>query len=267
MRIRFSFSVKMHAMKSQAATILIVDDDPETHIRVQAGLASGNLFHKREAFKWLSVFSPSEARRCLQNEHFDLVLLDLSFVGSRDDGWDLLGELRRKLPSIPIVMLSGNDGEDARVRALRSGADDFVAKPFRARELTARIEAVLRRATIPVSSVQAHFPRGASLNLSRSCITLADGSCIRLTKTELPLLQYLIAHAPRAISRDELAARAYRKASDNPLSPHTVDVSIARIRKKIIPALGEILSTVYGIGYSWNRDSGNTLDHSDNAAQ
>lgn len=240
-------------MRNRPATILIVDDDPETHVRVQAGLESGNLFHRREAFRWLSAFSPAEARRCLVNEHFDLVLLDLSFVGSRDDGWNLLEELRQKLPSIPVVMLSGNDGEDARVRGLRGGADDFVAKPFRARELTARLEAVLRRAMIPVdTNAQADLPQGAFLNIAKSCITAPNGCRIHLTKTEFPLIQYLIAHAPRAVPREELAARAYRNASNEPLSAHAVDVAIARIRKKIIPYFGEVLSTIYGIGYSWN---------------
>lgn len=251
-------------MKNRTVTILIVDDVPETHMQVRTGLERENLFYGREAFKSLSAFSPNEARICFRNEAFDLVLLDLAFVGSRADGWDLLGELRRQMPNVPVIILSGNDDESARVRGLRGGADDFIAKPFRTRELTARIEAVLRRTTVSAATeIRSCFPDGVFADVAASCLFAADGSRIALSKTELSLLQYLAANASRVVSREELSARALRQKSDDFVSIHAVEVAIARLRKKLVPAFGEAILTVYGVGYRWLFKGKNASEKSD----
>src|SRR5262249_38623142 len=122
----------------------------------------------------------------------DLVLLDLLLP--RKDGLEVLAELRRSYPARPVIILTARGGEEGRVRGLKMGADDYVVKPFPARELLARVEAVLRRTV-----AKAELPRAAKLgpgeiDLQRREVRWPDGDRNELSETETSILQFLLAN-------------------------------------------------------------------------
>src|SRR5216684_3191416 len=132
----------------------------------------------------------------------DLVLLDLLLP--RRNGLDVLAEIRKVRPTLPVIILTARGTEDDRVRGLKMGADDYVVKPFSARELLARVEAVLRRTTDkPTDLTTAKLGR-AKIDLGRREVRWSAQERAELSETEVALLSFLLAHRQRAVSRDEL---------------------------------------------------------------
>src|ERR1700722_12563641 len=132
----------------------------------------------------------------------DLVLLDLLLP--RRDGLELLYALRRVRPTLPVIILTARGTEDDRVRGLKMGADDYVVKPFSARELLARVEAVLRRAASRPAEVRRVRLGRAVIDLSRREVRWSDVERGELSETETSLLGFLVTHRRRAVSREEL---------------------------------------------------------------
>ena len=178
-----------------------------------------------------------------------LVLLDLLLP--RRDGLDVLAELRKVRPALPVIILTARGGEDDRVRGLRMGADDYVVKPFSARELLARVEAVLRRA--PRSS-QASGARlgGATLDFRRREVIWPNGERADLSETEAAILSYLVAHRDRTVSREDLLACVWG-IPPHGLETRAVDMHVARLRAKLRDPSGkptpEAVVTVRARGY------------------
>src|SRR5436190_11762131 len=131
-----------------------------------------------------------------------LVLLDLLLP--RRDGLVVLAELRKVRPTLPVIILTARGTEDDRVRGLKMGADDYVVKPFSARELLARVEAVLRRSVDRPAEVQTARLGHAVIDFERREVRWSEQARGELSETEVALLSFLVAHRRRAVSREEL---------------------------------------------------------------
>src|SRR3954468_1018915 len=179
-----------------------------------------------------------------------LVLLDLLLP--KRDGIDVLAELRKTRPNLPVIILTARGSEEDRIRGLKMGADDYVVKPFSARELLARVEAVLRRSpSRPVSITGARLGK-AKLDLQRREVHWPGGVRGELSETEAAILSYLLAHRDRTVTRDDLLVSVWG------IPPHgvetrAIDMHIARLRAKLRDPSGkptpEAVVTVRARGY------------------
>jgi DNA-binding response OmpR family regulator len=182
----------------------------------------------------------------------DLVLLDLLLP--RRDGLDVLTNLRRVRPAVPVIVLTARGTEDDRVRGLKIGADDYVVKPFSARELLARVEAVLRRAGPrgPGDEVRGARLGRAVIDLQRREVRWSEHERGELSETESAILCFLVAHRRRAVSREELLKHIWGLSPDG-LETRTIDMHVARLRTKLRDPSGrkapEAILTVRAHGY------------------
>jgi DNA-binding response OmpR family regulator len=181
----------------------------------------------------------------------DLVLLDIMLP--KKDGLEVLSELRRSNPTRPVILLTARGSEDDRVRGLKMGADDYVVKPFSAKELIARVEAVLRRTMKPIPEVRLVEVGGGTIDLHRREVRWADGGRADLSETEAALLKYLVCNRERAVSREELLSRVWGIGTAG-LETRAVDMHVARLRAKLKDPAGdddqpEAIVTVRAHGY------------------
>jgi two-component system, OmpR family, response regulator RegX3 len=179
-------------------------------------------------------------------EPFDLVVLDVMLP--RLDGIDVCRRLRAARPGMPILMLTALGSEDDKVRGLLEGADDYVTKPFAARELLARVRALGRRA--PAAEVERIEVDGAVLDLGRM-LAVRGAAQAPLTPREVGMLRWLHRHGGRVVSRAEILERVWGQRGD--LRTRAVDMAIAVLRKKIERDPGDprIIVSVKGAGYTW----------------
>lgn len=180
-------------------------------------------------------------------EDFDLVLLDLMLP--RMDGFEVCRRLREKNPALGVLMLTARGDEKDKVRGLRSGADDYVTKPFGTEELLARIDALARRLALDTGPERIETD-GCVLDLGR-CKVQRGQDEVDLTAREANLLRFLHRHRERAVSRAELLENVWQQPGD--LQTRTVDMCVANLRQKIEsdPARPAIVVTVKGVGYAW----------------
>jgi DNA-binding response OmpR family regulator len=222
------------------ARILVIEDDPTVAEVVERYL-------EREGYRVdVEVDGRVGLDRALADPP-DLVVLDLMLPGL--SGLEVLRELRGRAP-VPVVMLTARSGEVDRVTGLELGADDYVAKPFSPRELTARVKAVLRRAT---GALDARFEparlRAGGLELDATTHEVRlDGAPVELTAKEFELLALLMRHPRRAFRREELLERVWGFSYGD---TSTVTVHVSRLREKIEtdPAAPRYVRTVRGVGY------------------
>jgi len=168
----------------------------------------------------------TEARR----PGLDLVLLDL--LMPKMDGFEVLTELRTTHPSLPVIILTARGSEDDRVRGLRIGADDYVVKPFSARELLARVEAVLRRSPERPQAVVRIAAGGTTIDCARREIVRKKGDRLPLSQMEADILLRLAMHPGRAVSREELLSCVWG-LSDGSIETRAIDMHITRLRQKL----------------------------------
>jgi DNA-binding response OmpR family regulator len=189
-----------------------------------------------------------------QRDGVDLVLLDLLLP--KKAGLDVLAALRKVRPRVPVIILTARGSEDDRVRGLKMGADDYVVKPFSARELLARVEALLRRMR-PQPEDAAVGPPGARfgravIDFARREIRWSEHERGELSETETAILRFLVAHRQRAVSREELLRSVWGIEPEG-LETRTVDMHVARLRTKLHDPSGRATSegilTVRGHGY------------------
>jgi two-component system response regulator RegX3 len=178
---------------------------------------------------------------------FDLVVLDLMLP--RLDGMEVCRRLRASRPGVPILMLTARAAEDDKVRGLVEGADDYVTKPFSARELLARVRAIGRRAP-PGESVDEVRLHDSVIDLARMAV-IRDDTFIPLTPREVGIVRWLYRHRDRVVSRAELLQHVFGQRGD--LQTRAVDVAIAVLRKKLEanPAAPTVIVSVKGAGYVW----------------
>jgi len=179
----------------------------------------------------------------------DIVLLDL--VLPDGDGLDVLKEVRSVRPKLPVIVLTARGEEPDRVKGLKLGADDYVVKPFSVHELTARIEAVLRRASPAPGREQVAVPGGV-VDFRRCELSFDDGAAVELSEREADILRYLAGRPGEPISRDELLSEVW-KIDPRGVQSRTIDMHIARLREKLrdSSANPSVIRTVRGRGYAF----------------
>lgn len=218
--------------------MLVVDDEP--HI---VELVAYHL--EREGFTVVTAADGVEALEKVEEEGPDVVVLDVMLPGL--DGFSVCQRIRRR-HAVPIILLTARTAEDDRVFGLDVGADDYVTKPFGARELVARVKAVLRRAR-RYGEPDAVLRRGElTIDGERRRARLA-GEPLELTPKEFDLLYMLAGRPGRVFSREELLRDVW--GYDYAGSTRTVDVHVQRLRHKLgdSPTAPRFIETVHGIGY------------------
>ncbi len=218
-------------MATSTQRVLIVEDDEPTATTVA-------LYFRHAGFEVSVTHSGSEALTLVQQQAFDLVLLDIMLPGI--DGWTLCRRVRRQSDA-GIILVSALSTLDNRVEGLETGADDYVTKPFSPRELVARARAVLRRRTGRAQRVLCH----GELRLDRDRASVEVGlRPLSLTPSEFHLLEALLAAPGRLFSRSELIDHAGGDCTDR-----TVDSHIANLRRKLGGEAQQFIETVFGRGY------------------
>jgi DNA-binding response OmpR family regulator len=218
--------------------ILIVEDDHDiaaliAHYLEKAGYGSE------------IVGDGAQALAAARSTPPDLVILDLMLPGL--NGLDVCKALRAdpRTAALPIIMLTARGEESERILGLDSGADDYVVKPFRPNELMARVRALLRRST--PADITERVLRVGPISVDVERHTVSDGGApVRLTAKEFLLLQYLLEHRGRVLSRDRLLSDVWDY--QYPGATRTVDVHVRRLREKL-PFLEKALVTVQQFGY------------------
>ena len=180
-------------------------------------------------------------------ELFDLVVLDLMLP--RLDGIEVCRRLRSARPGLPILMLTARGSEDDKVRGLGEGADDYVTKPFSARELLARVRALGRRAPTTESLDEVQVD-GTVIDLARMVVVRGDQRTT-LTPREVGIVRWLFRHQDRIVTRAELLEQVFGQRGD--LQTRAVDMAIAVLRKKLEadPARPTVIVSIKGAGYAW----------------
>src|ERR1700682_4789346 len=180
--------------------ILTVEDDPA----VRRGIVEPLRF---AGYRVLEAATGEAGMELAVGRDYDLLLLDLVLPGP--GGLEILREVRRTRPTLPVIILTARGEETDRVAGLRQGADDYVVKPFSVKELLARVEAVLRRSPERPRDVSRIDLPGPVVDLARFEVRFSDAARSELSEKEAELLRYLAANAGRAISRDELLLRVW----------------------------------------------------------
>jgi two-component system KDP operon response regulator KdpE len=221
------------------ARILVIDDDPAVGRTVSQNLG-------RHGFRTKVATSGDEGLEYAGSFQPDLVLLDLALPDQ--SGFEVLERLRART-STPVIVLSVRGAEPDKVRALDSGADDYLTKPFGVDELLARVRVALRHAARSTTGRDAIFRSGdLAIDLERRTVSVG-GREVRLTPTEYGLLTALAAHAGAVLTDRALLQRVWgaEYGSEN----HYVHVYMARLRKKLEadPARPRYLRTEPGVGY------------------
>lgn len=220
--------------------ILIVEDD----ISLNQGIL---LTLKHNDYSFSQCYSMKEARKQLQANVFQLILLDINLPDG--SGLDLCRDIR-KTSDVPILMLTANDLEIDEVTGLSLGADDYITKPFSLMVLRARVEALLRRAALKHTSeiyqIDDYFFDFTNMHFTRKTDEII------LSKTEQKLLRELLINKGNTIKREVLVDRIWTDGSEY-VDENALSVCISRLRNKIeySPAKPKYIQTVYGIGYAW----------------
>jgi two-component system response regulator RegX3 len=183
-------------------------------------------------------------------EAYELVLLDLMLP--KLDGMEVCRRLRAARPGMPILMLTARGSEDDKVRGLIEGADDYVTKPFSARELLARVRALGRRAP-PTESLDEVREGDRVIDLARM-VVVHGSDRVALTPREVGIVRWLYRHRERVVSRAELLEQVWGQRGDT--QTRAVDMAIAVLRRKleIDPARPTLIVSVKGAGYAWRAD-------------
>jgi len=198
---------------------------------------------QQEQFSVQMVADGGEAQRMASDQRYDLVVLDLNLRSER--GMDVLRGIRAKNPDLPVVMVTGGNLAEERVRLLNAGADDSLAKPFAFAELAARIRAVLRRGNRPARAVL----KIADLEVDRvaHAVTRA-GQAIELSPKEFALLEFLMRNQGQPVTRSAIVEQVWKLHFDT--MTNVVDVYINYLRRKIDSGFDRpLIRTIRGVGY------------------
>jgi len=225
--------------------ILVVEDEEA----IRSGLVDVLVFHGYDVDS--AATGPEGLDKALTGR-FGLILLDIMLPGM--DGYEICDRVRARDRDQPIIMLTAKTSDEEIVQGLQLGADDYVPKPFSIQQLVLRIEAVLRRSGVGQAQARTLSLGHVEIdteNLSGRLLTGATDDEITFTKREIEVLSYLAQHAERPVSRDELLLKVWGYARDLGIETRTVDIHIAKLRRKIEadPKQPESLITVRGAGY------------------
>jgi two-component system OmpR family response regulator len=233
--------------RPRALHVLVVDDDPPMREAIAEYLSE-------HEFRVTTVGDGQAMRAALAGEVVDLLVLDLRL--GAEDGMALARQVRDE-SAIPIIMLTARTEEPDRVMGLELGADDYVTKPFRPRELLARIRAVLRRRRPEVQQgrpegIRAYRFEGWELNLNTRRLKARDGRTVALGNAAFSLLVAFLGAPHRVLSRHQLLERSRLHSDDVYIK--SVDTQIMRLRRMLEPdpAKPRYICTERGAGYIFN---------------
>lgn len=222
------------------AKILVVDDE-----RPIAEILKYNL--EKEGYEVILAYDGEEALTHLAQEHPDLILLDIMLP--KKDGFTVCREIRAHQKVIPIIMLTARETEIDKVLGLELGADDYVTKPFSAREVMARVKAILRRSRSTGSEINKQLRFGDLIVDLDAMQVFNRGRPVELTPKEYFLLSVLIQRPGHVFNRQQLLDQVW--GYDYFGDERTVDVTIRRLREKLElnSAEPEYIQTKRGVGY------------------
>jgi two-component system response regulator RegX3 len=227
---------------SRKPRLLIVEDEAA----IRSGLVDVFVYH---GFDVETAEHGDAGLKLALGGTFDLVLLDVMLPGI--DGFEICNRIRQQDRQQPVIMLTAKSSDEDIVQGLTLGADDYVAKPFSVTQLVLRVQAVLRRSGIGAEAArEIRLANGVVIDTENLCAgDIADN--IAFTRREMDLLQYLQQQAARPVSREELLARVWGYANHLEIETRTVDIHIAKLRRKIEtdPANPQAIITVRGAGY------------------
>jgi DNA-binding response OmpR family regulator len=226
-------------MKDTKASILIVEDDPA----ILNGLMDVLIFN---GYAVEGIADGSQGlSKGLQNV-FDLIILDVMLPGR--DGFAICRKIRENRPEQAIMMLTAKGAEDDIVMGFKSGADDYLSKPFSLRELMVRIEAILRRAGKLAGDTPMTI-HGIAFD-GNHLRAVKDEKRVDLTRREMDIMAYLYQHKHRIVSKQELLTQVWLY-KDATIETRTVDIHMLKLRKKISALIGDtpVIETVRGEGY------------------
>ncbi|WP_161864392.1 response regulator [Pseudomonas yangonensis] len=234
-------------MESQVDHVLIVDDDREIRELV------GN-YLKKNGLRTTLAADGRQMRAFLESSQVDLIVLDIMLPG--DDGLVLCRELRAgKHRATPVLMLTARDDETDRIVGLEMGADDYLVKPFSARELLARVNAVLRRTRMlppnMLLSEPARLLKFGAWRLDTTARHLLDAqdTVVALSGAEYRLLRVFLDHPQRVLSRDQLLTLTQGREAD--LFDRSIDLLVSRVRQRLLDDARDpaYIKTVRSEGY------------------
>lgn len=228
-------------------TVLVVEDDSA----IRRGLGDALRF---AGFTVREAADGQKGLELASQEDLTLVLLDV--VLPKMDGFQVLEEIRRSRPSLPVIMLTARGTEEDRVQGLRNGADDYVVKPFGVRELLARVEAVLRRTPERPRNLGSISIKGRRIDFETREVHFDSGGSEELSEREAQLLHYLGTRPGHVVSRDELLQRVWG-LDPRGIQTRTVDMHVVRLRERLRddPKTPEIIVTVRARGYRFGDQS------------
>ncbi|WP_165004588.1 MULTISPECIES: response regulator transcription factor [unclassified Enterococcus] len=212
--------------------ILVVEDNPAINKLLVRSL-------EKNGYCVRSVFSGEKAADIIEEEAFDLVLLDIMLP--EINGYELLEYMKEY--ALPVIFLTAKDQIDDRVYGLKLGAEDYITKPFDLEELLARVEVVLRRSGKVPSQGKIKW-KNLTINPSTKVVEI-DHETISLTPKEYELILYFVQNKGIVLERGKIYQKVWGKEGEP--DSRTLDLHIQRIRNKL--ALGKQLRTIYGVGY------------------
>ena len=218
-------------------SILVIDDDRNI-------LAIIEMYLRKAGYEVTCVERGDEALQAFRRVQTALVVLDVMLPGM--DGWEVLDKLRQE-SDVPVIMLTAKGDTLDRIQGLDLGADDYIVKPFDAKELLARIKAVLRRSSLPENEKCVTF-EDLEISLDNYSVTL-DGKQIEMPPKEIELLFFLASREGKVFTREQLLEQVW--GFDFFGDSRTVDVHVKRIREKLGERDAWQLKTVWGVGYKF----------------
>jgi DNA-binding response OmpR family regulator len=213
--------------------VLVVEDDQVVGDAVQRALSL-------DGYAADHVETAERAKAALHAESFDLAIVDIGLP--REDGMQLVRDLRRRGRNLPVLMLTARDGLSDRVNALNLGADDYLTKPFQVQELLARCRALVRRANGVASTEVVFGPLKLDLAHREAHV---NGKPLDVTRREWSVLECLVLNAGRVVSKEKLLSAV--ASWNDELTPNAVEVYVSRLRAKLGDAA--VIRVIRGLGY------------------
>jgi two-component system response regulator RegX3 len=229
----------MLLMKQPKARILVVEDD----IALLRGLLDVLVFNGYEV---KGIEDGGVGLNVGVDEQFDLIILDVMLPTL--DGFSICEELRKKKPGQGIIIITAKGAEDDIVTGFKSGADDYITKPFSLREVMVRVEAVLRRTGKNLGDEEFDY-KGIFFD-AKNLKARTGNQTVELTRREMDIIIYLYRNQERIVSKKELLTEVWHYA-DADIETRTVDIHMLKLRKKIAVLIGDtqLIETVRGEGY------------------
>lgn len=231
---------------TDARSVLIVDDE-----KLLADLLAQAL--AREGWSTRTAVNGMEALHAVRSRRPDVVVLDVMMPVM--DGVETLARIRAEDPHLPVLMLTAKDALADRVGALRSGADDYVTKPFDLDEVSARLEALVRRAGLTVAETddeEVYTVGDLTLNATRHTVTRGD-TAIDLTPTEFDLCRFLMINAERVVSKHQILDGVWHY--DFGGRANIVELYVSYLRRKLDAHGPGLIHTIRGVGYVLRADA------------